>query len=95
MQFVAHTDLRSPKVWSRVQKEKAVITNHGKPVALVIPINEGNFEETLARVNQMEGLQALRDLQAQAKTAGTDRMTLDEINLGIAAARKARRARRS
>ena len=24
MQFVAHTDLRSPKVWSRVQKEKAV-----------------------------------------------------------------------
>lgn len=95
MQFVAHTDLRSPKVWSRVQKEKAVVTNHGKPVALVIPINERNFEEILAQVNQMEGLQVLRDLQAQAKTAGTDRMTLNEINQEIAATRKERRARRS
>jgi antitoxin (DNA-binding transcriptional repressor) of toxin-antitoxin stability system len=95
MQFVAHTDLRSPKVWSRVQKEKAVVTNHGKPVALVIPINESNFEEILAQVNQMEGLQVLRDLQAQAKTAGTDRMTLDEINQEIAATRKERRARRT
>ena len=95
MQFVAHTDLRSPKVWSRVQKEKAVVTNHGKPVALIIPINESNFEEILAQVNQMEGLQVLRDLQAQAKTAGTDRMTLDEINQEIAATRKERRARRT
>ena len=95
MQFVAHTDLRSPKVWSRVQKEKAVVTNHGKPVALVIPINESNFEEILAQVNQMEGLQVLRDLQAQAKTAGTDRMTLDEINQEITATRKERRARRT
>jgi antitoxin (DNA-binding transcriptional repressor) of toxin-antitoxin stability system len=95
MQFVAHTDLRSPKVWSRVQKEKAVVTNHGKPVALVIPINESNFEEILAQVNQMEGLQVLRDLQVQAKTAGTDRMTLDEINQEIAATRKERRARRT
>jgi hypothetical protein len=43
----------------------------------------------------MEGLQVLRDLQAQAKTAGTDRMTLDEINQEIAATRKERRARRS
>ena len=71
------------------------MTNHGKPVALVIRINESNFEETLAQVNHMEGLQALRDLQAQAKAAGTDRMTLDEINLEIAAVRKGRRARRS
>ena len=95
MQFVAHTDLRSPKVWSRVQKEKAVVTNHGKPVALVIPINESNFEEILAQVNQMEGMQVLRDLQSQAKTAGTDRMTLNEINQEITATRKERRARRS
>ena len=95
MQFVAHTDLRSPKVWSRVQKEKTVVTNHGKPVALVIPINENNFEEILAQVNQMEGLQALHDLQAQAKAAGTNRMTLEEINQEIAATRKERRARRT
>ena len=95
MQFVAHTDLRSPKVWSRVQKEKAIVTNHGKPVALVIPINEANFEETLAQVNQMEGFQALRDVQAQAKAAGADRMTLEDINHEIAASRQGRRARRS
>lgn len=95
MQFIAHTDLRSPKIWNRMHKGKAVITSHGKPVAMVIPLNEANFEETLAQVNQMEGLQALRNLQAQAKAAGTDRMTLDEINQEIAASRKERRARRS
>jgi antitoxin (DNA-binding transcriptional repressor) of toxin-antitoxin stability system len=94
MQFVAHTELRSPKVWSRVQKEKAVVTNHGKPVALVIPINETNFEDILAQVNQIEGFQALRELQAQAKSAGTADMSLDQINQEIAETRKERRARR-
>lgn len=74
-----------------MRKAKAVAINHGKPVALVIPMNEDNFEEILAQVNQMEGLQALRDLQAQAKATGTDHMTADEVDQEIAATRKERR----
>ncbi len=94
MHFVATTELRQPKAWDRLQHEKAVVTSHGKPIAMLIPINEETFEETLEQVSRLEALRSLRTMQAQAKEAGTDTMSLEEINAEIAGARKERRARR-
>lgn len=94
MHFVATTELRQPKAWDRLQHEKAVVTSHGKPIAMLIPINEETFEETLEQVSRLEALRSLRTMQAQAKEAGDDTMSLDEINAEIAGARKERRARR-
>lgn len=95
MHFVATTELRQPKAWDRLQHEKAVVTSHGKPIAMLIPIDEDSFEETLEQVSRMEALRSLRTLQTQAKDAGLDSMSIDEINGEIAASRKKRRARRS
>lgn len=95
MHFVATTELRQPKAWDRLQHEKAVVTSHGKPIAMLIPINEESFEETLEQVSRIEALRSLRALQAQATEAGVDTMSLKDINAEIAAARKERRARRS
>jgi antitoxin (DNA-binding transcriptional repressor) of toxin-antitoxin stability system len=94
MHFVATTELRQPKAWDRLHHEKAVVTSHGKPIAMLIPIDEDSFEDTLEQVNRLEALRSLRTLQAEAKESGANTMSLDEINAEIGASRKERRARR-
>lgn len=94
MQFIATTELRQPHAWDRVQHEKAVVTSHGKPIAMLIPLDEEHFEETLEQITRMEALRDLRTLQTQAREAGASTMPLEDINAVIAASRKERRARR-
>jgi antitoxin (DNA-binding transcriptional repressor) of toxin-antitoxin stability system len=36
------------------QDDKAVLTNNGKPVAIVIPVNTESFERTLSMVQEVE-----------------------------------------
>ena len=50
MRFITVRDLRtSPaKIWKTLPEEKEmVITNNGRPIALLTPITDGNFEETI------------------------------------------------
>ncbi len=71
-----------------------MVTSHGKPIAMLIPIDEDSFEDTLEQVNRLKALRSLRTLQVEAREAGVDTMSLDEINAEIAATRRERRARR-
>jgi|GEM_PF-1177885 antitoxin (DNA-binding transcriptional repressor) of toxin-antitoxin stability system len=70
---------------------RVVITTAGKPTALMIPIGETDFEETLTLVNQMKFAKAVRDIRQEAAQKGLDNMTIDEINAVIAQYRKERR----
>ena len=90
MNFFTVRDLRtSPKhVWETLDQEKeVVITNNGKPSALMIPVNDTNFEDILAAVRQASAMQAVTRMQMASVKAGLDHMTLEEINAEIAAAR--------
>jgi hypothetical protein len=66
---------------------KAVLTNNGKPSAIMLKIDEDSFEKTLLLLQQLELAQTIRDMQLQSMKSGNDAMTLDEINAEIAAAR--------
>ena len=92
MQFHTVRDLRtSPKtVWESLGKGEVVITNNGRPSALMLDISKGDFEETLQLIRQTRAMMAIRRMQEGAAKAGLDKMTLDEINAEIAAARKER-----
>ena len=90
MNFFTVRDLRtSPKhVWDTLDQEKeVVITNNGKPSALMIPINDANFDDILATVRQVGAARAINRMQMASVKAGLDTMSLDEINAEIAAAR--------
>ena len=92
MQFFSVRDLRStPKaVWDTLEAEKEVIiTNNGKPAALMVPIDDINFEDVLASVRQAGAMRAVNRMQISAAETGASRLTLDEINAEIAAARGA------
>jgi antitoxin (DNA-binding transcriptional repressor) of toxin-antitoxin stability system len=94
MKFVTVRDLRakSGEVWKNLLSEKdLVLTNNGKPIALLSTITEENIEKSLAAVRRARALDAMEQMQTQAMARGLDRMTQAEINAEIAEARKARK----
>jgi len=71
---------------------KIVITAAGKPAALMIPISEADFEETLTLLNQARFAKTVRALQQTAKQKGLCDTPMEEIDAEIAQYRKERRA---
>ena len=94
MQFISVRDFRtsSAKIWKDLPKEREmVITNNGKPVALLMPLTDRDLEENLSAIRQAKAIMALKQIQQQSIENGTDKMTLKEINAIIADTRKKRK----
>jgi antitoxin (DNA-binding transcriptional repressor) of toxin-antitoxin stability system len=98
MDFVTVRDLRTaPKrVWDKLDAEKEiVVTNNGKPFALMIPIDGANVEDVLASVRQasvMRSVTRMRMAAAAAGLVGYHEMDMTEIDAEIEAARNVRGA---
>lgn len=93
MQFMTTSALRNPKAWNKISHGRAMVTRGGRPIAIVIPVTESGFESAIEESSRIEGMQALRNLQAQARANGLDKMTDADIQAEIRAARKERKAR--
>jgi antitoxin (DNA-binding transcriptional repressor) of toxin-antitoxin stability system len=88
MQFVTVRDFRtsSKEIWGRLSnEEEIVVTNNGKPTALLLNIPDGDFEETLQDVRRAKLLRTLEDAREEAADRGF--LTDDEIGAEIQAAR--------
>jgi antitoxin (DNA-binding transcriptional repressor) of toxin-antitoxin stability system len=68
-----------------------VITNNGKPVALLTPISDKSLEDTLSAVRRARAINAVKLIQQQSVKNGTDKITQEEINNEIKASRKERK----
>lgn len=93
MDFVTVRELRtdSARVWDKIAAgEEFVITRNGTPFAIMVPTRPADVESKLRALRAASFGAGLRELQRQAAEAGTDRLTLEEINAEIAAARKER-----
>ena len=91
MKFITVRDLRtSPaKIWKELsEKQEMVITNNGKPIALLISINDSNLEETLSSIRQARAMNAVKLMQQISIKKGNDKMTIDEIEEEIRNARQ-------
>jgi antitoxin (DNA-binding transcriptional repressor) of toxin-antitoxin stability system len=94
MKFVTVRDFRtSPaSIWKRLPVEREmVVTNNGKPVALLTPLTDETLEDTLSAVRQAKAIAAVKLIQQQSIENGTDKMTLKEINKVIKLAREERK----
>ena len=88
MQFVTVRDFRASlkEIWNKLSNdEEIVITNNGKPAALLVNIPEGDFEETLQDVRRAKLLRILEDAREEAAERGF--LTDAEIEAEIRAAR--------
>lgn len=88
MDYYSVRDLRteSKSVWeSLASGSEVVITNNGKPSALMIDIPEGCFDDTVQAVRQARAMIAFNNMRRKAATRGY--MSEEEIETDIAAAR--------
>ena len=93
MKFITVRDLRtSPaQVWKTLPEEQEiVITNNGKPIALLTPISDETLEGTLASVRRARAIHAVKTMQAASVRRGLSGLTPQEIDEEIQEVRRAR-----
>ena len=89
MNFYSVRDLRtnSREMWQDLSGGgEAVLTNNGKPSALVVGIPEGGFDETVQAVRQAKAMIALNSARSRAERAGF--LSHEEINAAVEEARR-------
>ncbi len=88
MNFYSVRDLRtdSKSMWADLNSgDEVVLTNNGKPSALIIDIPEGSFDEIVQAVRQAKAMIALNSMRRKAAREGF--MTDDDIESIIVEAR--------
>jgi antitoxin (DNA-binding transcriptional repressor) of toxin-antitoxin stability system len=93
MKILSVRDLRTraAQVWKELPTEREmVITNNGRPVAILAAINEATLEESLSAFRQARAVEAVARLQRQSVERGTSKMSPEKINAEIRAVRRKR-----
>jgi antitoxin (DNA-binding transcriptional repressor) of toxin-antitoxin stability system len=93
MRFLSVRDLRSKsaQVWKDLPEEREmVVTSNGRPVAILAAITESTLEESLSAFRQARAVEAVVSLQRKSARQGTDKISMEEINVEIKAVRKKR-----
>ena len=93
MKFLSVRDLRgkSAEIWKRLPGEREmIITNNGRPIAILAAVNESNLEESLAAFRQARAVEAVASLQRRSVDQGTDKISMGEIEEEIKAVRRKR-----
>ncbi|KAK8834373.1 hypothetical protein M9Y10_031337 [Tritrichomonas musculus] len=77
----------SKEIWGNLARNgEAVITNNGKPTALMIDISEDNFDEMLKAVRQAKAMVAFNKMRMDSSKEGF--MSEEDINAEIHEYRK-------
>ncbi len=90
MKFITVRDLRtSPaSIWKQLPiEQEMVITNNGKPIALLTPLSDFNLESSLKSIRRARAQQALVQLQIASSKSGVASMPAEVIDAEISAAR--------
>ena len=93
MQFMSIREFRAGTTTARKRldrNEEVVLTANGQPFACIVSIDPASFDRDLAAIRQARAHVALRKCWASAAAAGTNRLTMDEIDREIRAARRER-----
>lgn len=91
MKFITVRDLRtSPaQIWKQLPEEQEmIITNNGKPIALLTPVSDTNLEETVSSVRKARAINAVKQMQQFSLKEGTSAMNMESVNNEINKARK-------
>ena len=89
MNFYSVRDLRTTQkaIWEKLEQDgEVVITNNGKPSALLFDIGDGDLEETLKAVRQAKAMMAFNSMRGKAAAKGY--LSEEELGAEIAAARQ-------
>ena len=91
MKFITVRDIRtSPaQIWKQLPiEQEMVITNNGKPIALLTPLSDKTLESTLKAVRKAKAINAVRIMQETSIKNGNSQLSSDEIEKEIKESRK-------
>jgi antitoxin (DNA-binding transcriptional repressor) of toxin-antitoxin stability system len=91
MKFVSVRDFRtsSANIWKTLPEEQEmVITNNGKPIALLTPLSDKTLENTLSAIRQARAINAVKLIQQESLRKGMEKTTMEEIDEEIKRIRK-------
>jgi len=93
MEFYSVNELKNntKAVWSSLARGEVVITEDGKPSALMMDVKTRDFEKTMNTIRQARAILAVESMRRRAAEMGY--MTEEEIEAEIAASRRERRER--
>ena len=95
MKFVSVRDIRgsTAQLWRDLEQERdLVVTNNGKPVAILSATDGASFERALIDIRRCRADDALRQIQRDAARRRLDKLSIEEIDAEIQASRKRRGA---
>ena len=91
MKFISVRDFRtsSSEIWKNLPFEREmIVTNNGKPIALLTPLTDRTLEDTVSAVRRAAAINAAKKMQETSVALGNDKLTLDEINAIICDTRR-------
>jgi antitoxin (DNA-binding transcriptional repressor) of toxin-antitoxin stability system len=94
MKFISVRDLRgkSGEVWKDLPADReVVVTNNGRPIAILSAVNESNLEESLSAIRQARAVEAVMTLQRRSVETGKDDIAMEVIDAEIKAVRQKRK----
>jgi hypothetical protein len=93
MKFLSTRELRNRPGYVRdlARKDDLVLTANGKPIAIMLGIEEDELEETARAIRQAKAQLALSRLRKQAARRGADRISPSAIDAEIRAVRSRRK----
>jgi antitoxin (DNA-binding transcriptional repressor) of toxin-antitoxin stability system len=95
MKFLSTRDLRNRpgSVRKLLTDEELVLTASGKPVAILVGVEEDELEETARAIRQARAQIALSRMRKLAARRGLDRATVASVNAEIRAVRSRRKSK--
>lgn len=93
MRYVSIRELRNRpgRVWSALSKEDVVLTASGKPMGVLIGVDETRLDDTVDAIRRARAVLAVARMRKRAAATGKDRLSMAEINREVAAVRRRRR----
>ena len=91
MKFISVRDFRtsSSAIWKKLPSEREmIVTNNGKPIALLTPLTDKTLEDTVSAVRRAAAINAVKRMQEISAGLGNDKLTLNEINSIISGTRR-------
>ena len=94
MKFISTRDLRNRPGFVRelAREDDIVLTANGKPIALLLGLEDDDFEETAQAIRQARAQRALSRMRRQAESQRLSHMSLAQINAEVRAVRSKRKA---
>jgi len=93
VKFLSTRELRNRPGFVRelARKEDLVLTANGKPIALLLGVEEDELEETAQAIRQARAQRALSRMRRQAARGGVSRLSASAIEAEIRAVRSKRK----